>query len=160
MLFIVYVGNLMARVESSVEILAPIEKVFDFIANPKNYEKIFADSEVKIKMLSKGPIGVGTKYRISAVLSGRKVDFHLHEYVEFEENHRLTDRDINGPLKREDMTFQFYTIDRGTKVTGAIDYALPYSVLGIIIGKLMRLEKGLDSYLMKGLETAKNILEA
>lgn len=150
----------MARVESSVEILAPIEEVFAFIANPANYEKIFAESEVKIEMLSEGPIGVGTRYRTSAVLGGRKVDFHSHEYVEFEENHRLTDRDINGKLKREDMTFRFYTTDRGTKVTGAIDYALPYSVLGMIIGKLMRLDEAFDSYLKRELENAKKILEA
>jgi len=32
-----YMGDLMARVESSVEILAPIEKVLAFIANPKNH---------------------------------------------------------------------------------------------------------------------------
>ena len=150
----------MARVESSVEMSAPIEKVFAFIADPRNYEKIFADSEVKIEMLSKGPIGVGTRYRTSAVLDGRKVNWHSHEYVEFEENHRFTDHDINGKLKREDMTFRFYTTDRGTKVTGAIDYALPYSVLGMIIGKLMRLDKAFDSYLKKGLENAKKILEA
>ena len=33
----VYMGDLMARVESSVEILAPIEKVFTFVADPKNH---------------------------------------------------------------------------------------------------------------------------
>lgn len=95
----------MVRVESSVEIAAPIERVFAFLANPKNYEKIFAESEVKVEMLSKDPIGIGTSYCISLVLGGRKVDFHTHEYVEFEENHRFTDREIKGSLKREDMTF-------------------------------------------------------
>ncbi|MFX1566572.1 MAG: SRPBCC family protein [Promethearchaeota archaeon] len=150
----------MARVESSVEIVAPIEKVFAFIANPKNYEKIFVESEVKIEMLSKDPIGVGTRYRQSAVLGGRKVDFHSHEYVEFEENHRFTDHDINGKLKREDITFRFDITDRGTKVTGAIDYALPYSVLGMLIGKLMGLEKAFNNFLKRGLENAKKILEA
>ena len=111
-------------------------------------------------MLSKGPVGVGTRYRTSAVLGGLKVDLHSHEYVEFEESHRLTDRDINGKLKKEDVTFQFYTTDGGTKVTGSIDYALPYSVLGMLISKLMRLEKAFDSYLERGLENAKKILEA
>lgn len=150
----------MGRVESSVEIKAPIEKVFTFIANPRNYEKIFAESEVKIEMLSKGPVGVGTRYRQSAVLGRRKVDLHSHEYVEFEKNHRLTDRDIDGKLKREDMIFRFDVTDIGTKVTGVIDYALPYSVLGILIGKLMGLEKAFDSFLKRGLENAKKILEA
>ena len=54
----------MGRVESSVEIEAPMENVFAFLANPKNFERIFAESEVKVEMLSKGPLGVGTSYRI------------------------------------------------------------------------------------------------
>jgi len=78
------VVKLVVRVENSVEIEAPIEEVFAFIANPQNYEKIFVESKVKIEMLSKGPIGVGTRYRQSAVLGGRKVDLHSHEYVEFD----------------------------------------------------------------------------
>jgi len=154
------VVKLVVRVENSVEIEAPIEEVFAFIANPQNYEKIFVESKVKIEMLSKGPIGVGTRYRQSAVLGGRKVDLHSHEYVEFEKNHKLTDRDIDGKLKREEIIFRFDVTDRGTKVTGAIDYALPYSVLGMLVGKLMGLEQAFDSFLKKGLENAKKILEA
>ena len=150
----------MGRVESSVEIKASIEKVFAFFANPQNYERIFAESEVKIEMLSEGPIGVGTRYRQSAVLGGRKVDFHSHEYVEFEKNSRLTDRDIDGKLKREEIIFRFDVADRGTKVVGGIEYVLPYSVLGMLIGKLMGLDKAFHNFLKKGLENAKKILEA
>ena len=69
----------MGRVESSIEIEAPIETVFVFLSNPKNQEKIFVDSEVKIEDVSKQPIGVGTRYRISAVIAGRKVGLHWHE---------------------------------------------------------------------------------
>jgi hypothetical protein len=115
-----------------VEILVPIEKVFAFNANPENYEEMFNESDVKIEMITEGPVGIGTKYKISAVIGGRKVDFHPHEYVEFEENQRLIDREISGMLKMEDTTFQFNSTNRGTKVTGTIDYALPYSVLGVI----------------------------
>jgi ligand-binding SRPBCC domain-containing protein len=78
----------------------------------------------------------------------------------FEENHRFNDREIRGKLKREDMTFQFETTNRDTRVTATIDYALPFSVLGMLIDKLMRLEKGFDSFLKKGLDNARKILEA
>jgi len=64
----------MVRVETSIEIEAPIEKVFAFLANPKNNERIFSGAEVKVEMLSEGSIGVGTSYCMSAVLAGRKVD--------------------------------------------------------------------------------------
>ena len=149
----------MVRVEGSVEIKAPVEKVFTFFTNPKNYERIFAESKVKIDMFSNDPIGVGTKYSISLVLGGRKVDFHTHEYVEFEKNSRFTDREIEGGLKREDMTFIFDTTEKGTKVTATIDYELPYSVLGIIMGKLTGIEKAFHRFLHNGLKESKEILE-
>ncbi len=145
----------MTRVEATVEILAPVEKVFAFIANPNNYEKILEKSEVNIEMLSKGPIGVGTQYLISVP----NVGSHLHEYVEFVENQRVTDHEIEGKLKRDISTTRFEATDRGTKVTWTIDYALPYSFLGVIFGKLTNLEKTMDIKLKSGLENAKKILE-
>jgi len=149
----------MGRVESSIEIEAPIEKVFAFITNPKNYEKIFAEAEVKVEMLSKGPIGVGTAYRISAVLAGRKVGFHSHEFVEFEENRRFVDHEVKGgPSKKEELTFVFGTTDRGTKVAATIDYELPYLVLGKILDKLM-FRKEFERFIKAGVQKAKEILE-
>jgi hypothetical protein len=52
----------MTRIETSIEIEAPIEKVFVFFSNPKNQEKIFVDSEVKIEDVSRcsPPKGFGS----------------------------------------------------------------------------------------------------
>ena len=71
----------MGRVESSVEIDAPIEKVFVFLSNPKNQEKIFVDSDFKVEDVSKQSVGVGTRFRISAFIGGREVKSHWHEFV-------------------------------------------------------------------------------
>ena len=148
----------MGRVESQIEIGAPLERVFAFVANPKNYEKMFAGAEVKVEMVSKGPIGVGTSYRLSAVLGGRKVDVHLHEYVEFEENRRFVDCEVKGALKREELIFVFDSTDRGTKVTASIDYELPGSVLGMVLDRLM-VRKEMERFLKGGVQKAKEILE-
>jgi len=150
----------MGRVETSLEIEAPIETVFVFLSNPKNQEKIFADSDVKIEDVSEQPIGVGTKYRISAVISGRKVGLHWHELVEFEENRRFASHEVKGgPTKKEEMTFVFETTDRGTKVTMTVDYEFPYSVLGKIVDKLM-VRKGFERWIKGGAQRAKELLEA
>ena len=149
----------MGRVESSIEIEAPIEKVFAFLSNPKNREKILAHAEVKVEDVSKGPIGVGTTYRWSAVLAGRKVDLHPHEIVEFEKNRRFVDHDKGGSLKKEQFTFVFAATDKGTKVTMTIDYELPYSVIGKILDKL-RFRKEFERFLNGGAQKAKEILEA
>ena len=150
----------MGKVESSVEIGAPIDKVFVFLSNLKNQEKIFVDSEVKIEDVSTEHIGVGTKYRISAVIAGRKVKPHWHEVIGFEENRRFVCGEVKGgPTKKEEMTFDFGAIDKGTKVTMTIDYEFPYSVLGKLVDTLMA-RKGFERWMHGGTQRAKEILEA
>jgi uncharacterized protein YndB with AHSA1/START domain len=152
----------MGRVESSVEIDAPIEKVFVFLSNPKNQEKIFVDSDFKVEEVSKQSVGVGTRFRISAFIGGRKVKPHWHEFVEFEENRRIVDSEVKGGggvFKREHLIFNLGTTDNGTKVTITEDYVFPYSVLGMIIDKLMA-RKGFERWIKSGAQKMKEILEA
>ena len=147
----------MGRVESSIEIKAPVGRMFAFLSNPKNQEKIFARADLKVENVSEQPIGVGTTYRTSAVLAGRKADFHPHEFVEFEKNRRFVDRDNGGPLKKEEFTFAFATTESGTKLTTTIDCELPYSVLGKILDKLT-FRKEFGRFLNGGAQKAKEIL--
>ena len=152
----------MGRVESSVEIKAPIEKVFVYLSNPKNQEKIFVDSDFKIEDVSEQPIGVGTKYRISGVIGGRKVKTHWHEFVEFEEDQRIVSHEVKGgggALKSEDLTFVLGTTDSGTKLTIMEDYELPYSVVGKMLDNLM-FRNAFERFIQSGAQKAKEILEA
>ena len=152
----------MGRVESSVEIEVPIEKVFVFFSNPKNQERVFVDYSMKIEDVSKHPIGVGTRYRTSCVIAGIKAKPHLHELVEFEKNRRIVDREVKGgggSLRTEELTYTFGATDRGTKVTLTIDYKLPYSVIGEVLDKL-RMRKAFEHFSKDGVQKAKEILEA
>jgi ligand-binding SRPBCC domain-containing protein len=152
----------MGRVESSVEIGAPIEKVFVFFSNPKNQERVFVDYDMMIEDVSKQPVGVGTKYRPSCVIAGIKAKPHLHEFVEFEKNRRIVDREVRGgggSLKREELTYAFGTTDRGTNVTLTVDYKLPYSVIGEVLDKL-RMRKAFENFSRDGVQKAREILEA
>jgi ligand-binding SRPBCC domain-containing protein len=149
----------LTKLTESVEIKAPVEKVFVFLSNPKNQEKIFVDSDVKIEDVSNGPIEVGTKYRISAVIAGRKVGLHWHEVVCFEENRRFVCNEVKGgPTKKEEMTFDFGSTDNGTNMTITLDYEFPYSVLGMIVDKL-KARKGFESWIKGGAQRSKKILE-
>ena len=152
----------MSRVESSVEIKAPIEKVFVFFSDPMNQERVFADYGMKIEDVSKEPIGVGTRYRTSCVVAGIKAKPHLHELVEFEKNRRIVDREVKGgggSLKKEELTYAFGSTDRGTKVTLTIDYKLPYSVIGEVLDKL-KMRKAFEDFSRHGVQKAREILEA
>ena len=128
------------KVESSIEIKAPIETVFAYFSNPKNQEKIFVDSKFKIEDVSKHPLGVGTKYRISGVIGKRKVKPHWHEFIEFEKNSKIVSHEVKGGggvLKSEDQIFLFRTLSEGMKLTISQDYEPPYSVIGKLFDKIM-----------------------
>ena len=153
-------GDLLTKIERSVEIRAPIEKVFVFLSNPKNQEKMFVDSEFKIEDISMQPDGVGTKFRISAFMGGRKVKPHWHEFAEFEKNCKIVDQEVKGgPCKKECVTFVLGTTDKGTKLTITEDYELPYSVLGKLVDKLAA-RKSFELLVEGGTRRTKEILEA
>jgi uncharacterized protein YndB with AHSA1/START domain len=152
----------MGRVKSSVEIDAPIDKVFSYLSKLKNQEKIFVDSDFKIEDVSDQTTGVGTRFRISAVIGGRKVKPHWHEIVEFEKNRRIVDSEVKGGggvFKKEHLIFALETADKGTKLTIVEDYVFPYSVFGKLIDKLMA-KKGFELWITSGARRAKEILEA
>jgi ligand-binding SRPBCC domain-containing protein len=133
--------------------------VFAFLSNPKNQEKMFSDT--KVEDVSKQPIGVGTRYRFSTVISGRKVKPHLHEMAEFEENHRFVDVGVKGGgerLKKEETTYVFETTNGGTRVTITYVVELPYSVIGKLVELIGR--KGFERWVEDGAQKAKEILEA
>jgi uncharacterized protein YndB with AHSA1/START domain len=51
----------MAHVEKSIFINAPIEEVFDFVAEPNNLPK-YDFMAVEVKERSEGPVGIGTTF--------------------------------------------------------------------------------------------------
>ncbi len=153
-------GDFLTKIERSVEIKAPIEKVFVFLSNPKNQEKMFVDSKFKIEDISMKPDGVGTKFHISAFMGGRKVKPHWHEFTEFEKNCKIIDQEVKGgPCKKESITFLLGTTDKGTKLTITEDYELPYSVLGKLVDKLAA-KKSFELLVEGGTRRTKEILEA
>ena len=148
----------MGRIEISTEIKAPIENVFAFLADPKNFEDIMPeDAAVRVEMLSKGPFGVGTTYRLSGVLAGRKMAVE-NEYVEFEENRRIVERQTKGDMKSYRGTWAFEATKKGTTLKQTMNYELPYSVLGKIIDRL-KAGKEFQAFMKAGTERAKEILE-
>ena len=152
----------MTKIEGSVEIKAPIEKVFSFISNPKNQEKMFVDSKFKIEDISMQPDGVGTKFRLSAFMGGRNVKPHWHEFTEFEEGRRIVSHEVKGgggAMKSEDLTFVLGTTDKGTKLTIITDYEFPYSVLGKLVDTLA-FKKAFELLVEGGTRRTKEILEA
>lgn len=148
----------MGRIERSIEIKAPREKVFAFYTDHKSWEKTAPeDAEVKVERISEKPLGVGTTMRFTGLIGGRKVEAD-GEWVDFEVNRKLGFRQIKGEMKKWEGAIVFETTDRGTKVTTTVDYKLPYWVLGMIMD-MLRVRKELERLYKAFDEGAKKIIE-
>lgn len=140
------------------EVAVPIDKVFSFVTDPRNREKTLPEeAEAKIEMLTDGPIGVGTKFRLTTLLSDRKMSTET-EFIVFEKNRRTVERQTKGDLKKWEVSSNFEVTDKGTKITTTFDYELPYSILGKIIDKLVT-GKQIKEYATTASERSKQYLE-
>ncbi|MFQ5759328.1 MAG: SRPBCC family protein [Candidatus Bathyarchaeia archaeon] len=148
----------MGKIVIETEIEAPIEKVFAFLSTPKNWEKLMPEeANFKVEELTEKPSGFGCKCHITAVLGGKKIE-QVMETVEFEKNRRDVAHQIKGDMKKFEKTHLFEVTDKGTKVTGTVEYELPYSILGKIMDKL-KVEKELSAYFKGVYDKGKEILE-
>ncbi len=142
----------------SFEIEAPIGKVFSFYADPRFLEKtVPGGSKMKVAMTSEGPLAVGSTWQISGDIGGKNVVFE-EEYIEFEENQKLTWRQAKGDMRKRIEGVEFTKIEGGTQVKRSIEYKLPYWLLGWVLDRL-RVKKDLENFMMVLDEVAKEIIE-
>jgi uncharacterized protein YndB with AHSA1/START domain len=89
-------------IEGNIVINRPIDAVFDFVADERN-EPQYNPQMTLAKMVSQGPIGVGTRFHVMTTGVGRAADMTI-EYTEFDRPRRLgstthiSNMDINGTL--------------------------------------------------------------
>jgi uncharacterized membrane protein len=142
----------LTRREKSIEIEAPVEKVFAFVIDVHNMTKTNSP-EVETEVLShdEGPVRVGYTIKVKAKVGG--TEFELEdECTELVENKKYSGRQKGGSLKKMEHTDLVEPTETGTKLTRIVEYELPYSLLGKILDKLKvqkAMEKGLDYSLKK-----------
>ena len=97
----------------SIHIEAPVEKVFDFVKDPRNVpEGVTLPYEVKDVRLTEE--GVGTYYSWAIKTPGRRFE-GFDVYTEFIPNRRITDK-CSAPLAG-DWTYSFEPEGSGMKLT-------------------------------------------
>lgn len=143
----------MARVEKSIEISASPEKV-NSIMKWERFPEWF-DSFKKVEWTSKEKEKVGSTIHVTSEIAGMKAEYDA-EIVEFTKN-TLRWRTIGGNFTAI-STGTISPTDSGTEFTIAIDYELPYSILGKMIDKL-RVHKAMEKDLEKGLKGIKKSTE-
>ena len=126
----------MTRIERSIVIEAPVEKVFAFVTDLDNFVKINPpETEMEILSRDEGPQRVGSTAKVRAKVGDQVWEVEV-ETTEFVKNKKQAVRQKGGPMKKFDMLDLFEPADGGTKWTAIVEYELPYSLLGKLIDKL------------------------
>jgi uncharacterized membrane protein len=148
----------LGRIEKSIEIKAPLEKVWEALAFDRHPE--FFEEYQSAKYTSE----VHTpedKYRVGA--SARITTKHKEEVdiniIESLKNKKITYRVQGMPAARNIIgSFILKSTGAGTEITITTDYEMPWSILGKVIDKLLG-QRMLEKDTVKTLDKMKSILE-
>ena len=115
----------MARIERTVTINAPVEKVFSFMNDPTKLPEIWPSVvETKdVKKLSNG----GNSFRFIYKMVGIRLE-GTSEDTEWVQNQRVVNKSKGGIEATQ--TYLFEQVPGGTRFTWNIDYSMPVPVLG------------------------------
>jgi uncharacterized membrane protein len=84
-------------VQESVVISSPPEVVFDYLVRPENMSK-WDSSIVSAEQVGSEPLQVGTRWRGTSSIVGRRVDW-TSEVVDFQPGQRIVSRAVEGKLQ-------------------------------------------------------------
>lgn len=138
----------MARMEKSVDINRPVEEVFAYATDIKNWPK-WHETIMEAEQTSAGELGVDTTFKGKASMEGRTAEF-TGKMVEYDPNKRSRKvMDFGNFTNEDELTFE--PIDGGTRFTLAYDVK--------VHGFAKLLSSRLNSAMRKELEQAMNSLK-
>jgi len=144
----------LTKIEKSIEINAPLDKVFSLI----RWDTVpgYYDSIKKVEWTSEPKMKVGATVHVFSEIAGAKGEWDA-EITEYKDNEKVSWRTTSG-----NMTIIYNaTLEptkAGTKLTTSFDYELPYSVLGKLIDKL-RVHKSMEKEVEQALQKMKDTAE-
>ncbi len=147
-------GEKLTRVEKSIEIIAPAERIWPLLfweRTPEWYapfKTVTHTNEIKN--------AVGETVHVTGEIAGMKAEWN-GETTEKIDNERVAWRSIGGSFTGFGSHLLTPT-KAGTKVTMVLDYDMPYSVLGKIMDKL-RFHKAFEKSIYDGLQKLKDMAE-
>lgn len=144
----------MAHISGEVTIDAPVEEVFDLVADERN-EPRYNPRIVRAEKLSDGPVGRGTRFVAQPKGMGAKGRMTL-EVLEYDRPHRLHNM-VRSSYMQVDGTLTFEEADGGTRLRWDWDMGLvgPMRVMSPVLAVIgPRWERrnwvGLKQYIESG----------
>ena len=146
----------MGRIEKSIEIKAPPEKVWELLALDRLPEWNEEYGNVKYTSEVRNPedkYSVGARSHTKMKGAG-EIDFEIMESLE---NEKMTFRMLGKRANNTVVTSVLESTDDGTRFVYVMTYELPWGILGKGLGKLAK--GSLEKEAEKALEKLKSILE-
>jgi len=103
----------MAHIAGEVTIAAPIDEVFDLVADERN-EPRYNPRIVRAEKVSEGPVGAGTRFVAEPKSMGSNGEMAL-EIVEYDRPHRLRNV-VRSSYMKVDGTLTFDEVEGGTRL--------------------------------------------
>ncbi|RME66355.1 MAG: hypothetical protein D6778_04890 [Nitrospirae bacterium] len=123
----------MAVIRRSIDINAPLAKVFEFVSSPKNWTT-YLTALVKVENLSSETLAPGVTFDWTYRMMG--MDFNgKGQVLEYEKDKRFKMR-MEGHFPITE-TYHFDGDDKRTTLTVEIEYELPGKVLGVLADKMV-----------------------
>lgn len=115
----------MAKIEKTIVINAPVEKIFTYISDPANLPSIWPSME-KVEDIVQLPNG-GTSFKWIYKMAGMHIE-GASETIEFVANQRVISKSKGGI--ESTFTWEFKPEAGGARVNLQIEYSVPIPVLG------------------------------
>ena len=117
----------MTTITTNIEILAPVDQVFEFYTNPDNIKESWPRDIVKeSENLSGQKSEEGSEMKVKGEYMGKRDEMIL-EVSQKEQNKRLVTRQTDGPFQSWESIQEFRSNGNGntTTVNHTINYELP-----------------------------------
>jgi hypothetical protein len=111
----------MAHIAGEVTIAAPVEEVFDLVADERN-EPRYNPRVVRAEKVSQGPVGKGARFVAEPKSMGSRGEMTL-EVLEYDRPHRLYNV-VRSSYMQVDGTLTFQEVPGGTRLSWDWDMGL------------------------------------
>lgn len=115
----------MVKLQKSITINAPVEKVFAFLSDPRNLPEIWP-SLIEVKHVTPAPKG-GFHFDWVYKMAGVQIEGHS-EVVEYVLNERTITKGTKGIESK--FIWLYKPLNKNTQLTLEIEYTVPVPVLG------------------------------
>ncbi len=119
------------KVERSIEIMAPPEKIWSLITERENLLRWHPRAQ-RFDFIGEQHSGVGATFYMVGEMDGRLMR-SVCEITEWQENKKFAFHEVLGITKKFDSAYTIEATETGSRLTMTWDTVMPYGIIGKIM---------------------------